>query len=31
VTEAFAKKIGATGYSEDAPGAVELARRLLAA
>lgn len=31
VTEAFARKIGATGYSEDAPGAVELARRLLAA
>lgn len=31
VTDAFAKKIGATGYSEDAPGAVELARRLLAA
>jgi 5-methyltetrahydrofolate--homocysteine methyltransferase len=31
VTEAFAQKIGATGYSEDAPGAVELARRLLAA
>ncbi|MDW7712122.1 MAG: corrinoid protein [Deferrisomatales bacterium] len=31
VTEAFANKIGATGYSEDAPGAVELARRLLAA
>ncbi len=31
VTEAFANKIGATGYSEDAPAAVELARRLLAA
>ncbi|MHB8763049.1 MAG: corrinoid protein [Deferrisomatales bacterium] len=31
VTDAFAKKIGATGYSEDAPGAVELARRLMAA
>jgi 5-methyltetrahydrofolate--homocysteine methyltransferase len=28
VTQAFADKIGATGYSEDAPGAVELARRL---
>ncbi|MDR1545302.1 MAG: cobalamin-dependent protein, partial [Deltaproteobacteria bacterium] len=28
VTKAFADKIGATGYSEDAPGAVELARRL---
>ncbi|WP_025321405.1 corrinoid protein [Deferrisoma camini] len=31
VTEAFARKIGADGYSEDAPGAVELARRLIAA
>jgi 5-methyltetrahydrofolate--homocysteine methyltransferase len=31
VTEAFAKKIGASGYSDDAPGAVELARRLIAA
>ncbi|GAB6064188.1 corrinoid protein [Deferrisoma palaeochoriense] len=31
VTEAFAQKIGADGYSEDAPGAVELARRLMAA
>lgn len=30
VTEAFAAKIGADGYSEDAPGAVELARRFLA-
>jgi 5-methyltetrahydrofolate--homocysteine methyltransferase len=29
VTEAFAQKIGADGYSEDAPGAVELVRRLL--
>ena len=28
VTRAFAEKIGASGYSEDAPGAVELARRL---
>ncbi|RMG86663.1 MAG: cobalamin-binding protein, partial [Candidatus Dadabacteria bacterium] len=28
---AFAQKIGADGYSEDAPGAVELARRLMAA
>jgi 5-methyltetrahydrofolate--homocysteine methyltransferase len=28
VTKAFADKIGATGYSEDAPGAVELARKL---
>jgi 5-methyltetrahydrofolate--homocysteine methyltransferase len=28
VTQAFADKIGATGYSEDAPGAVELARKL---
>ncbi len=31
VTPAFAEKIGADGYSDDAPGAVELARRLLAA
>ena len=29
VTEAFAQKIGADGYSEDAFGAVELVRRLL--
>ncbi|MDR2302373.1 MAG: corrinoid protein [Deltaproteobacteria bacterium] len=29
VTKAFAEKIGATGYSEDAPGAVELARKLV--
>jgi 5-methyltetrahydrofolate--homocysteine methyltransferase len=29
VTKAFADKIGATGYSEDAPGAVELARKLM--
>jgi len=28
VTQAFADKIGASGYSEDAPSAVELARRL---
>jgi 5-methyltetrahydrofolate--homocysteine methyltransferase len=28
VTQAFAEKIGASGYSEDAPSAVELARRL---
>ncbi len=28
VTQAFADKIGADGYSEDAPGAVELARNL---
>ncbi len=31
VTPAFAEKIGADGYSDDAPGAVDLARRLLAA
>ena len=31
VTPAFAEKIGADGYSDDAPGAVELTRRLLAA
>lgn len=30
VTEGFAQKIGADGWSEDAPGAVETARRLLA-
>jgi len=30
VTEAFARKIGADGWSEDAPRAVETARRLLA-
>ena len=29
VTQAFADKIGANGYSEDAPGAVELARKLI--
>jgi 5-methyltetrahydrofolate--homocysteine methyltransferase len=29
VTEAFAQKIGADGYSKDAPGAVILVRRLL--
>ena len=28
VTQAYATKIGASGYSEDAPGAVELARKL---
>jgi 5-methyltetrahydrofolate--homocysteine methyltransferase len=28
-TQAFADKIGASGYSEDAPSAVELARKLL--
>jgi 5-methyltetrahydrofolate--homocysteine methyltransferase len=28
VTQAFADKIGASGYSEDAPSAVELARKL---
>jgi 5-methyltetrahydrofolate--homocysteine methyltransferase len=28
VTKAFADKIGASGYSEDAPSAVELARKL---
>ena len=28
VTQAYADKIGASGYSEDAPSAVELARRL---
>ena len=31
VTDAYAKQIGADGYSDDAPGAVELARRLMAA
>ena len=31
VTQAFADQIGADGYSADAPGAVELARRLVAA
>ena len=31
VTEAYANQIGADGYSEDAPGAVELARKLFAA
>jgi 5-methyltetrahydrofolate--homocysteine methyltransferase len=31
VTEGYAKKIGADGYSEDAPRAVELARRLVSA
>ena len=30
VTEAFANKIGADGYGEDAPGAVELVRKFLA-
>ena len=30
VSDAFAARIGASGYSEDAPGAVDLARRLLA-
>ena len=29
VTEAFAQKIGADGYSKDAPGAVRLARNLI--
>jgi 5-methyltetrahydrofolate--homocysteine methyltransferase len=29
VTQAFAEKIGADGYSEDGPGAVEMARRLM--
>ena len=29
VTEAFAKKIGADGYSKDAPGAVQLVRNLI--
>ena len=31
VTEAYADQIGADGYSDDAPGAVELARKLVAA
>ena len=31
VTEAFATQIGAAGFSDDAPGAVELARSLMAA
>lgn len=31
VTENFANQIGADGYSDDAPGAVELARRMIAA
>ena len=31
VTDAYAKQIGADGYSDDAPGAVQLARKLLAA
>jgi 5-methyltetrahydrofolate--homocysteine methyltransferase len=31
VTETFADQIGADGYSDDAPGAVELARKLLKA
>lgn len=31
VTEAYANEIGADGYSDDAPGAVELARKLAAA
>jgi 5-methyltetrahydrofolate--homocysteine methyltransferase len=31
VTEAFANKIGADGHSDDAPGAVELVRSLVAA
>jgi len=31
VTEAFANQIGADGHSDDAPGAVELVRRLMAA
>jgi len=30
VTQDFARKIGAAGYAQDAPSAVELARRLLA-
>ena len=30
VTEAYADQIGADGYSDDAPGAVELARQLMA-
>jgi 5-methyltetrahydrofolate--homocysteine methyltransferase len=31
VTQAFADQIKADGYSDDAPGAVELARKLIAA
>ena len=31
VTQAFADQIKADGYSDDAPGAVALARRLIAA
>jgi 5-methyltetrahydrofolate--homocysteine methyltransferase len=31
VTEAYADQIGADGYSDDAPGAVDLARKLFAA
>jgi methanogenic corrinoid protein MtbC1 len=31
VTEAFSDQIGADGFSADAPGAVEIARRLMAA
>ena len=31
VTEAYADQIGADGYSDDAPGAVDLARKLLTA
>jgi len=31
VTEAYAKQIGADGHSDDAPGAVELVRRLVGA
>jgi 5-methyltetrahydrofolate--homocysteine methyltransferase len=31
VTQAYADQIGADGYSDDAPGAVELARSLRAA
>lgn len=31
VTQTFADQIGADGYSDDAPGAVELARKLVAA
>lgn len=31
VTQEFAEKIGADGYSQDAPSAVELARRLMSA
>lgn len=31
VTDAYAQQIGADGFSDDAPGAVELARKLMAA